>query len=98
MRVMWNSLSYLFNFWLCWVFAAALGLSSVATSRGYLSCGAQASPYGGSSRCRARASGTWASVVAVHGLSCPEACGIFLFCGAWLPLLHAGSAVVALIL
>ena len=34
MRVMWNSLSYLFNFWLCWVFAAALGLSSVAMSRG----------------------------------------------------------------
>ena len=55
MRVMWNSLSYLFNFWLRWVFAAMLGFPSVAMSRGYLSCGAQASPYGGSSRCRAQA-------------------------------------------
>ena len=34
MRVLWNALSYLFKFWLRWVFAAALGLSSVAMSRG----------------------------------------------------------------
>ena len=54
-----------------------------------LRCGARASHCGGFSCCRARALGTWASVVVahglqsagsvvvVHGLSCSTTCGIF---------------------
>ena len=95
------SFFYLFiYFWLRWVFVAARGLSLVAVSRGYSSLWctgfslwwlliAVASHCGGFSCCRARALGTWASVVVahglqstgsvvvVHGLSCSAACGIF---------------------
>ena len=61
---------YLFiYFWLCWVFVAARGLSVIAASGATLHCGAQASPHGGLSCCRAWALGTWASVVVAHGLS-----------------------------
>ena len=34
---------YLFNFWLCWVFVAACGLSLVVASGGYSRCSAWAS-------------------------------------------------------
>ena len=43
-------------FWLCWVFIAVRGLSLVVASGGF-SCS------------RARALGTWASVVVARGLS-----------------------------
>ena len=52
-------------------------LSLVAVSRGY-SLGARASHCRGFSCCRAWALGHTGSAVAVLGLSCPEACGIFL--------------------
>ena len=68
---------------------AARGLSPVATSQGYsLVAVCKASLCSGFSRCRARALGSWASVVAacglwsagsvavVHRLSCSVACGI----------------------
>ena len=56
--------SFFIYLWLCWVSVAAHGLSLVTVS-------------GGSSCCGARALGTRASVVVVHGLSCSAACGIF---------------------
>ena len=62
----------LIYFWLHWVFVAARGLFLVAAS------GAYCSLWCSGSCCRARALGTWASVVVVHGLSCSVACGIFL--------------------
>ena len=56
-------------FWLHWVFVAAYGLSLVVASGATLCCGAWVSHCGGFSCCRARALGTWASVVAARGLS-----------------------------
>ena len=53
----------LFYFWLRWVFVVARGLSLVAASRATLPCGTWASHCSGFSRCRARALGTWDSVV-----------------------------------
>ena len=72
---------FLFNYWLHWVFSAALTFSS---------CSAQASPRGGFSCCGAQALGiwAWASVVVAHGPSWPEACGIFLDQGWNLCTLH----------
>ena len=68
-----NVFTYLF----C-VFVAVHGLSLVAVFGGYsLVGGAGDSHCGGFSCCGVRALGAWASVVAVHGLSCPAACGIF---------------------
>ena len=61
---------YLFIYlWLCWVFAAARGLSLVSVSGATLRCGAQAFHCGGFSCCGAWALGAWASVVVAHGLS-----------------------------
>ena len=56
-------------FWLCWVFAAAPGLSLVVASGATLCCGTQASRCGGFSCCGARALGVWASVVMARRLS-----------------------------
>ena len=66
---------HLFNFWLCWVFIALQGLSLVVVSGGLLL--AVAAPCGGFPCCGAPALGTWASVVAAHGLRCSASCGIF---------------------
>ena len=67
--------SFLFiYFWLCWVFVAAHGPSLVAASRGYSSCGVQASHCGGFSCFGVWALGVRASVVAAHGLS---SCGLW---------------------
>ena len=70
---------------LIYIFLAALGLScctqafSSCEEQGLLSsCGAQVSHCGGFSCCRTRTLGIWASVVAVHWLSCSAACGILL--------------------
>ena len=52
-------------------------LSLVVASGATLRCGVQASHCSGFSCCRARALGTWASVVVARGLSCSTACGIF---------------------
>ena len=71
-------------FFFNYIFFAVLGLHccewafSRYGERGYSSCVAQASHYGGFSCCRARALGAWASVVVARGLICPMACGIFL--------------------
>ena len=54
--------------------------------RGYFSL--WASHCGGFPYCRAWVLGTWPSVVVVHGLSCPAACGIFLDQGLNLCPLH----------
>ena len=98
---------YLCIFWLCWVFAAACGLSLIAEWRLLSSCSAWASHCGGFSRC-GQALGVQASVlqhassvVVVLGLSCLKECGIFLDYGSnlcplhWqadsLPLNHQGS-------
>ena len=62
-------------------------LSLVAVSQGY-SLGAWASHCRGFSCCRAWALGHTGSAVAVLGLSCPEACGIFLDQGSNLSPLH----------
>ena len=64
-------------------FLAVLGLccyegsSLVAVSGSYSQVVAQRLLTAAASRCRARALGTQASVVAMHRLSCPLACGIF---------------------
>ena len=68
---------YIYLFWLCWLFVATYGLSLLATSQGYSSCGASASHCGGFSRCRAWALGHIGSGV-VHEFSCSTAGGIFL--------------------
>ena len=56
-------------FWLCRVFVAARGLSLVAVSRGYSSCGARVSHCGSFSCFGALALGAQASIVVAHGLS-----------------------------
>ena len=58
------------SFWQCWVFTAVHRLSLVVVSRGLLTvvtCLVEGH----------RLYDEWASVVVVHGLSCPVACGIF---------------------
>ena len=55
-------------FWLHWVFVTACGLSLVAASGGYASCGAPSSHCGGFSCCGARALGARVSVVVARGL------------------------------
>ena len=73
---------YVFNFWLRWIFIAVCRLFLVVTSRGYtvvVMCGlliAEASLVA-----EDRLS-SLASVVAVHWLHCPRACGIFLYQGS----------------
>ena len=67
---------FFFFFWLCWVFAAARGLSLVAESGiagAILHCSAWASHCGGFSCCGVWALGMQASVVAARGLS---SCGM----------------------
>ena len=62
---------FIIYFELCRVFVAACGLSQVAESRGYSSCGVglliAVAPLGGAQ----------ALVVVARGLSCSAACGIF---------------------
>ena len=65
-------------FWLFWVLIVVHRLSLVLAAGGYSLVRAWTSHCGGFSRFRAWAPGAQASVVAVHRLSCPEACGIFL--------------------
>ena len=78
-----NEMSFFF-FWLCWVFLALRGFSLVAVSGDY-SQGAGAPHCDGFSCCRARALGTWASVITVLELSS---------CGSW-TLEHTAPGVVA---
>ena len=59
---------YLFYFLLCWVFIASWASSSCSEQELLSGCGEQASHCSGLSCCRARAPGTWASVVAAYGL------------------------------
>ena len=80
--------SFLIYFWSCWVFISAHRLSLVEVSRD-LSWLQHRAHCGGFSCCGAQALGTWASVVAAHGLSsydtwlrCSTACGIFLHQGS----------------
>ena len=73
--------NYFIYFWLCWVFVAAQGLSLVAVSRGYSSCGVQTSHCCGFS-CRAWALGALASAVVAFGLS-SGAAWAELPCGMW---------------
>ena len=68
LRNFFFNLFNLFYFWLCWVFIAVHGLSLVAVSGGYSSCGVRASHCSGFSCCRAQALGARASVVAARGL------------------------------
>ena len=58
----------LFNFWLCWVFVAARGLSLVAASGGYSLLRCAGFSLRGFSCCGARALGVPASVVVARGL------------------------------
>ena len=51
--------------------------SLVVTIRGYFTCGAQASHYGGFSG-EHKFSSAAGSIAAAHGLSCSIACGILL--------------------
>ena len=66
------------NYWLCWVFIAARGLSLVRASGGYSLLVVHGLLISAASSCREQALGTRASVVGAHRLSCPPACGIFL--------------------
>ena len=59
-------------FWLLWVFIAAQGLSLVVVSRGYSLVAGH-----GFLLLRLPDSRAWASIVVAHGLSYPEARGIF---------------------
>ena len=74
---LFKKIVYFNFFWLYWVFAAH-GLSLVVESGGYslvVVCGlliAVASLVASHRLC------TWASVIVMHGLSCPMECGIFL--------------------
>ena len=69
---------YLFTyFWPGWVFVAAQGLSLVAEWELLSGCSVRASRCRGFC-CRARVLGREGAVVAVRGLSCSAACGIFL--------------------
>ena len=74
----------LFFFWLHWVFVAALGLLFtvvcgllIAVSCLIVDCGVWASHLSVFSYCGAQAVESPGSVVAVHGLCCSAACGIF---------------------
>ena len=99
---------YLFNLWVCWVFASARGLSPVTASGGH-----------SSSRCaglspsrplwlRSTGSRRAGSVTVAHGPSCSAACGILPDQGSnpcplhWQadsqPLRHQGSPVCFFIL
>ena len=69
------------------VFVAVCRLSIVVVRAGYFLV-AQASHLSSFSSCGARALGLAASVVAVHGLGCPEACGILPDQGSNLCPLH----------
>ena len=55
-------------FWLCWVFVAGHGLSLVVVRWATLCCSIRASHCSDFSCCRARALGTWASVLMTCGL------------------------------
>ena len=88
-------------FWLHWVFVAAHRLfpssSLVAVSGGYSSRSAQAFHCNGFSCCGAKALGCSGSVVVVHKLNCPVACGIFPDQGSNLcPLQLAGGFLTTL--
>ena len=66
---------FFLNFWLCWVFVVAPGLSLVAVSWGYclvVVCAHLIVV----SLVEHRLLGAWASVFVTHGSSCPVACGI----------------------
>ena len=78
--------SFLFYFWLCWVFVAVRGLFSSCNERGLLFVVVRELLIAVASRCRAWAlehtgfssCGTWApETVVAHGLSCSAACGVF---------------------
>ena len=73
-HIRWPNLIKGIYFWLCWVFVIAHGLSLVAVSRAYSSCGAWASHCGGFACCRAQALGcqgfrSFSSRALVHRLS-----------------------------
>ena len=70
----------IYFFWLPWVFAAAPGLSLIAESELPVKVASLVAEHG--------LQGVWASVVVAFGLSCPEACGIFLNWGSNLYPLH----------
>ena len=75
-----------FHFWLCWVFAAACGLSLVAVSGGYSSLGSQASHCGGFFCYRAQALGSWAQQLWFMGFRMRAqywATWAQLLCGMW---------------
>ena len=82
---------YFFFFWPCWVFVAAHGLSLVAASGGYSSLQCVGFSLRWHLFCRARALGSWASVVVALGLS---SCGSWALerrlssCGTWAQLLR----------
>ena len=71
---------YLFTlnyFWLCWVFVAARGLSLVAASRGYSLVSVPGLLIAMASLVAEIVLWSVQASVAVQGLSCPWACGIF---------------------
>ena len=76
------TLSYGFSVILCWhccTRSSLLPTGFLCGEQGQLfSCGLWTSHCSGFSCCGARALGLWASVTAVHRLSCPMAYGIFL--------------------
>ena len=75
---------HLFLFWVCWVFAAGLGLSLVALSGSYSSL--QCARF---SCCATRALGSQAAVVVAHG---PWSTLAFSSCSSWAQQLpHTGS-------
>ena len=73
-----TSFKKFFYFWLCWVFIATCGLSLAVAGRGCsLVVGCGPILVVASLVVEHRLKGMQASVVVVHGLDCPMACGIF---------------------
>ena len=66
-----------FYFCLHWVFVTAHGLSLVAACGSYSLVSVRGLLIVLASLIAEQGLGMWASVVVAHGLSCPEACGIF---------------------
>ena len=72
-----KKLIYLFNFWLCWVFVSARGLSLVAASGGHSSSRCAGLSLSWPLLLQSTGSRRAGSVVVAHGPSCSAACGIF---------------------
>ena len=73
----WNSCSFIYLFWLCWVFVSVRGLSPVAVSGSHSSSRCAGLSLSRPLLLRGTGSRRAGSVVVAHGPSCSVARGIF---------------------